>query len=368
MPNIPRLPLEIIDLIVSSIPRDHERSTTLVACNSLSVLWHAAASPHIFRSIHIGKEYRANEFVALITLYPEIAFFVRKLVAANTVQTLLWVKRPRLRFPNMKKLVLITIFMFESSHAMPTNLLSAEALPSLTSLSISHTHIPEFRHVHGTLSNSRVSRLYIGFLGTSSGLGASSCPSSLIPTGPPESLTEICLESIENQTMHDQICSWLTLSPNIRQVELLDLRTHSVGGVSELFGAISTTLQHLDIVCGNSYGDQNERESSMIFRGHNSLTQQLLCLVTLSQLPIHLLNNLVSLTFALFRGFRLKLPDKPRSLVLIRLKTLSMATQVEFDNAVREVKERLHSLPSLQFVQRISRGTVILELNRAALE
>lgn len=366
MPNVPRLPLEIIDLIVSSIPHDEERITTLAACNSLSALWHAASSPYLFQSVQIYEENRAEGFVALITLYPEIASFVKILMVKNTARALVWVTHPNLRFPNVTVLLMRAVFVFESSHPIPTNLLSTEALPSLVTLSISHTYIENFRDLHSVILDSRISQFHIGFLVFESGLATWNFPSSSTP--PPESLNEIWLRNIDNPYMLDQICSWLALSSNIRRLELVDLDHPCVHALSKCLTSGSETLQHLGINCNDIFSGVNAGKLTVALNQYNHLTSKISATATINNLPIHLLNNLVSLTFAIFPGFQLKLPDDPHSLVLIRLTTTWTKTQAEFDNAVREVKDKLDSLPSFEAIQLIVKGVVISEIERAALE
>jgi len=110
----------------------------------------------------------------------------------------------------------------------------------------------------------------------------------------PHSLIELCMEKLDVQVIFDKICIWASPSTTLRRIELLLLKAPMAPMAASLLRNVAHPLQNLEV---SFHGEEKDGNAEI-----------------LDQLPIYLLDSLVTLALEPFRGCRVKLPPCPTSL------------------------------------------------------
>ncbi|CDO73212.1 hypothetical protein BN946_scf185007.g267 [Trametes cinnabarina] len=165
---MPNVPLELTDYIIDFL---HEDARTLASCAVVSRAWIPAARFHLFRSIVLRDDAFSSSFRRLLTLSPDLGYYVRDLTVARsvTVSEVFLPSKPAgpcinnalpqvlQQLPHLRSLTL--------AHVDLKNIANLSSLhhPALSSLSLSYCQFADFADL--TLTAHLLSHLFFAAIG-----------------------------------------------------------------------------------------------------------------------------------------------------------------------------------------------------------
>jgi len=325
------LPFELIDQIISLVPEDVEDISSLISCNNVSPIWHAATRPHMFRFVNVQNQIQSARFFEMVSCSPEIPSLVRKMGIDSAKgksgdwNAMEWfLQLPKEDFVNLKELRFRGVTMtYPGLHIPP----DAFSFPIIDCLSFLNIFVNAIKDLLYAITNSRIHTLRFHWIYADGDLEIQPMDVKTFP--PSRRLRTLDFGPIVNLELDERIWTWMC-TPGI-----LPLNKLSILRPPEVIKSRSTTLAQLAPTLSRlalQYdGEINEA-------GH-------------SQLSLDSLNNLRSIRFSSRYWFRMVLPYRSTSLESMEINLVECWSPAQLDWTHLYTDIQACHLPSLKTIK-----------------